>query len=48
MLEDSFDEAMITLAIEKMEQALKKEGISYHVVSGRHKSLYSIYCKMLK
>ncbi|KAF8090963.1 hypothetical protein N665_0460s0006 [Sinapis alba] len=48
MLEDSFDEAMITSAIEKMEQALKKEGISYHVVSGRHKSLYSIYCKMLK
>ncbi|CAH8306146.1 unnamed protein product [Eruca vesicaria subsp. sativa] len=48
MLEDSFDEAMITSAIEKMEQELKKEGISYHVVSGRHKSLYSIYCKMLK
>ncbi|VVA97033.1 unnamed protein product [Arabis nemorensis] len=24
------------------------EGISYHVLSGRHKSLYSIYCKMLK
>ncbi|KAL1218923.1 putative GTP diphosphokinase RSH3 [Cardamine amara subsp. amara] len=48
MLEDSFDEAMITSAIEKMEQALKKEGISYHVLSGRHKSLYSIYCKMLK
>ncbi|CAH8392712.1 unnamed protein product [Eruca vesicaria subsp. sativa] len=48
MLEDSFDEAMITSAIEKMEQALKKEGISYHVLSGRHKSLYSIYCKMLR
>ncbi|KAJ0242367.1 GTP diphosphokinase RSH3 [Hirschfeldia incana] len=48
MLEDSFDEAMITSAIEKMEQALEKEGVSYHVVSGRHKSLYSIYCKMLK
>ncbi|CAH2033522.1 unnamed protein product [Thlaspi arvense] len=48
MLEDSFDEAMITSAIEKLEQALKKEGISYHVLSGRHKSLYSIYCKMLK
>ncbi|XP_010542388.1 PREDICTED: probable GTP diphosphokinase RSH3, chloroplastic [Tarenaya hassleriana] len=47
-LEDSFDEAMITCAIEKLEQALKKEGISYHVLSGRHKSLYSIYCKMLK
>ncbi|KAJ4896779.1 hypothetical protein Rs2_23573 [Raphanus sativus] len=48
LLEDSFDEAMITSAIEKMEQALKKEGIAYHVLSGRHKSLYSIYCKMLK
>ncbi|XP_043817544.1 probable GTP diphosphokinase RSH2, chloroplastic isoform X2 [Manihot esculenta] len=44
----SFDEAMITSAIEKLEQALKDEGISYHVLSGRHKSLYSIYCKMLK
>ncbi|KAJ4917956.1 hypothetical protein Rs2_03506 [Raphanus sativus] len=48
MLEDSFDEAMITSAVEKTEQALEKEGVSYHVVSGRHKSLYSIYCKMLK
>lgn len=48
MLEDSFDEAMITSAIEKLEQALKREGISYHVLCGRHKSLYSIYCKMLK
>ncbi|KFK35656.1 hypothetical protein AALP_AA4G020100 [Arabis alpina] len=48
MLEDSFDEAMITSASEKLEHALKKEGISYHVLSGRHKSLYSIYCKMLK
>lgn len=48
MLEDSFNEAMITSAIGKLEQALKTEGISYHVLSGRHKSLYSIYCKMLK
>ncbi|KAL0743690.1 hypothetical protein Bca4012_085203 [Brassica carinata] len=48
MLEDSFDEAMITCAIEKLEQALKREGVSYHVLCGRHKSLYSIYCKMLK
>ncbi|EOA29971.1 hypothetical protein CARUB_v10013075mg [Capsella rubella] len=48
MLEDSFDEAMITSAIEKLEQALKKEGISFHVLCGRHKSLYSIYSKMLK
>ncbi|MED6221365.1 putative GTP diphosphokinase rsh2, chloroplastic [Stylosanthes scabra] len=47
-LVDSYDEARITSAIEKLEQALKDEGISYHVVSGRHKSLYSVYCKMLK
>jgi GTP pyrophosphokinase len=47
-LVNSFDEAMITSAIEKLEQALKGEAISYHVLSGRHKSLYSIYCKMLK
>lgn len=44
----SFDEAMISSAIEKLEDALKAEGISYHVVSGRHKSLYSIHSKMLK
>ncbi|KAJ0264021.1 GTP diphosphokinase RSH2 [Hirschfeldia incana] len=48
MLEDSFDEAMITSAIEKLEGALEREGVSYHVLCGRHKSLYSIYCKMLK
>ncbi|XP_028752181.1 probable GTP diphosphokinase RSH3, chloroplastic [Neltuma alba] len=47
-LVESFDDAMITSAIEKLEQALKDEGISYRVLSGRHKSLYSIYCKMLK
>lgn len=44
----SFDEAMITSAIEKLEPALKDEAISYHVLSGRYKSLYSIYRKMLK
>lgn len=47
-LVESFDEAMITSATKKLEQALKDEAISYHVLSGRHKSLYSIYCKMLK
>ncbi|XP_027334047.1 probable GTP diphosphokinase RSH2, chloroplastic isoform X2 [Abrus precatorius] len=47
-LVESYDDAMITSAIERLEQALKDEGISYHVISGRHKSLYSIYCKMLK
>ena len=47
-LVESFDDAMIASASEKLEQALKDKGISYHVLSGRHKSLYSIYCKMLK
>ncbi|KAK7255710.1 hypothetical protein RIF29_29129 [Crotalaria pallida] len=47
-LVDSYDDAMITSAIERLEEALKDEGISYHVLSGRHKSLYSVYCKMLK
>ncbi|CAK9150119.1 unnamed protein product [Ilex paraguariensis] len=44
----SFDEAMITSSVEKLEQALKDGAVTYHVLSGRHKSLYSIYCKMLK
>ncbi|KAL2493315.1 putative GTP diphosphokinase RSH3 [Abeliophyllum distichum] len=44
----SFDEAMISSAVDKLELALKDEAISYHCLSGRHKSLYSIYSKMLK
>lgn len=47
-LPESFDEAMVTSAIEKLEKTLKDKSISYHVLYGRHKSLYSIYCKMLK
>ncbi|CAK8560454.1 unnamed protein product [Lathyrus sativus] len=47
-LVESYDDAMIASAINRLKQALKDEGISYHVISGRHKSLYSIYCKMLK
>ncbi|XP_071686115.1 probable GTP diphosphokinase RSH2, chloroplastic [Rutidosis leptorrhynchoides] len=43
-----FDEAMITCAAEKLEQSLQEEAISYHVLYGRDKSLYSIHCKMLK
>ncbi|GAV79753.1 LOW QUALITY PROTEIN: RelA_SpoT domain-containing protein/HD_4 domain-containing protein, partial [Cephalotus follicularis] len=42
----SFDEAMIASAVEKLEQSLKDKAICYHVLSG-HKSLYSIYRKML-
>ncbi|XAR49886.1 GTP diphosphokinase [Bertholletia excelsa] len=44
----SFDEAMITSAVDKLGKALKDAAISYHVLSGRHKSLYSIHAKMLK
>ncbi|KAI9102909.1 hypothetical protein K1719_023348 [Acacia pycnantha] len=47
-LAESIDDVMITYAKEKLEQELKDEGISYHVLSGRHKSLYSTHCKMLK
>ncbi|KAL8537819.1 hypothetical protein ACS0TY_012810 [Phlomoides rotata] len=43
-----FDEAVITSSVEKLEQALKDEAIPYHCLSGRHKSLFSIYSKMLK
>lgn len=44
----SFNEAMVSSAAEKLEKALKDESISYHVLYGRHKSLYSVHCKMLK
>ncbi|KAI9102943.1 hypothetical protein K1719_023382 [Acacia pycnantha] len=47
-LAESIDDVMITYAKEKLEQELKDEGISYHILSGRHKSLYSTHCKMLK
>ncbi|XP_059638547.1 probable GTP diphosphokinase RSH3, chloroplastic [Cornus florida] len=47
-LVQSSDEAMITSSVEKLERALNDGDVSYHVLSGRHKSLYSIYCKMLK
>ena len=43
-----YDEAMITSSVEKLEQALDDAAIPYHVLSGRHKSLYSIHTKMLK
>ncbi|XP_031497179.1 probable GTP diphosphokinase RSH3, chloroplastic [Nymphaea colorata] len=44
----SFREATITSAVEKLGSALRNEAISYHVLSGRHKSLYSIFSKMMK
>ncbi|KAF5939834.1 hypothetical protein HYC85_021001 [Camellia sinensis] len=36
----SFDEAMVASAVEKLEQVLEDAAISYHDLSGRHKSLY--------
>jgi (p)ppGpp synthase/HD superfamily hydrolase len=47
-LVESFDEAMITSDIEKLEQALNDKAMPYHDLSGRHKSFYSIHSKMLK
>ncbi|KAJ8471182.1 hypothetical protein OPV22_025525 [Ensete ventricosum] len=44
----SFDEATISSAIKALEKALKDRGISYQFLSGRCKSLYGIYSKMLK
>lgn len=46
-LHESFDEAMIISAKKKLEKALDEKTISFEI-SGRHKSLYSIYAKMLK
>lgn len=43
-----FREATIASAIDKLGFALEKEVVSYHLLSGRHKSLYSIHLKMLK
>ncbi|CAK9174015.1 unnamed protein product [Ilex paraguariensis] len=47
-LMSSFDEAMIASAVQKLEQALQDGAVIFHGLSGRHKSLYSAYCKMLK
>ncbi|KAF8026920.1 hypothetical protein BT93_F3416 [Corymbia citriodora subsp. variegata] len=45
---ESYDETIIASAKAKLEQALENQSISYHDLYGRHKSLYSIHCKMLK
>ncbi|EYU45888.1 hypothetical protein ABFS82_04G093100 [Erythranthe guttata] len=44
----SYDEAAVTSSVEKLEQALENGSVSYHCLSGRHKSLFSIHSKMLK
>lgn len=46
-LMESYNEVAIISAKEKLEQALREEDISCDL-SGRHKSLYSIHCKMMK
>ncbi|KAL6501359.1 hypothetical protein OROHE_025006 [Orobanche hederae] len=43
-----FDEAVITSSVEKLEQALNAGAVSYHSLSGRHKSLFGIHSKMSK
>ncbi|CAH9118552.1 unnamed protein product [Cuscuta europaea] len=43
-----FDGDLVTSAMERLKLALKDEGICYHALSARHKSLYSIHRKMLK
>ncbi|KAG9146812.1 hypothetical protein Leryth_005134 [Lithospermum erythrorhizon] len=44
----AFDEAMISSAVGKLESALKNGNVSYHDLTGRHKSLYSIHRKLHK
>lgn len=47
-LETHFDEKMVASTIGNLEKALKDEGVSYHILCGRQKTLYSIHRKMLK
>ncbi|KAI3974587.1 hypothetical protein MKX01_028281 [Papaver californicum] len=45
---DQHDLLSSKLVNREIEQALKDGAVSYHVLSGQHKSLYSIYSKMIK
>jgi GTP pyrophosphokinase len=47
-LTESFDEALITSAVDQLGKGLRDGGVSYHNLPGRHKSLYSIHSMMLK
>ncbi|KAJ3677114.1 hypothetical protein LUZ60_002838 [Juncus effusus] len=47
-LERGFDERVVNDAVGKLEKGLKDGGVEYCRLFGRHKSLYSIYSKMLK
>lgn len=45
---ESYDETVVVSAKEKLEEALEEKSLPYHLISGRHKSLYSIHHKMIK
>ncbi|KAI3985738.1 hypothetical protein MKX01_030652 [Papaver californicum] len=45
---DQHDLLSSKLVNREIEKALKDGAVSYHVLSGRHKSLYNIYSKMIK
>ncbi|KAK1631183.1 hypothetical protein QYE76_005498 [Lolium multiflorum] len=47
-LTETFDEALITSAVDTLDEGLKDAGVSYQSLSGRNKNLYSVYSKMLK
>lgn len=47
-LVNTFDQAIFTSAVEKLGHALADAAICYDELKGRHKSLYSIYAKMLR
>jgi GTP pyrophosphokinase len=47
-LTESFDEVLITSAVDQLDKGLRDAGVSYDNLSGRHKSLHSIHSKMLK
>ncbi|EPS68672.1 hypothetical protein M569_06094 [Genlisea aurea] len=48
LLIESCDEVVVSSSLAKLEEALKGSEVDFHCLCGRHKSLYSIYCKMLK
>ncbi|KAF7000109.1 hypothetical protein CFC21_016057 [Triticum aestivum] len=47
-LHEFYNRDMIAAAIRRLEQALQVRGLSYRSISGRHKSIYSIYSKMTR
>ncbi|KAM3384334.1 hypothetical protein ACQJBY_008786 [Aegilops geniculata] len=47
-LHEFYNRDMIAAAIRRLEQALQVRGLTYRSISGRHKSIYSIYSKMTR